>query len=59
MTFLISQGRKSVRLGNLAARYKVAKVANKLMASGMGKHFARIYSKEFTKLPEEVQVVKS
>ena len=59
MTFLISQGKKAVRTTHLAERYKVAKVANKLQANGMGKHFARTYSKEFTKVPEEVQVVKS
>ena len=59
MTFLISKEKKATRTTNLAARYKTAKVANKLISQGMGKHFARIYSTEFTKLPEDVKVDRS
>ena len=59
MTFLLTQGKKAMRTDKLAERYKKAKVTNKLVQHGMGKHFAQVYSKEFTKLPDQVQVVKS
>ena len=59
MTFLLTQGKKAVRTVNLAERYKKAKVTNKLVQHGMGKQFAQVYCKEFTNLPEQVQVVKS
>ena len=59
MTFLISQGKKAVRTSNLAARYKTARVVNKLVQFGMGRNLARFYSNEFTKLPERLKVVKS
>ena len=59
MTFLISQGKKAVRTTNLAARYQKSRVVNKLVSFGMGRNFARVYSNEFTKVPEQVKVVKS
>ena len=59
MTFLITKAKKIVRTAKLAERYNVAKVANKLVANGMGKKMAANYSTEFTQMPEIVQVVRS
>ena len=59
MTFLIAKAKKVVRTAKLADRYQVAKVANKLVANGMGKKMAAHYSTEFTQMPEIVQVVRS
>ena len=59
MTFLITKAKKVVRTAKLAERYNVAKVANKLVANGMGRKMAARYSAEFTQMPEIVQVVRS
>ena len=59
MTFLITKAKKIVRTAKLAERYNVAKVANKLVANGMGRKMAAHYSAEFTQMPEIVQVVRA
>ena len=59
MTFLLTKARKMVRTAKLADRYQVAKVANKLVANGMGRKMAAHYSAQFTQMPEIVQVVRS
>jgi hypothetical protein len=59
MTFLLTKDKKAKRTTKLAERYHVAKVANKLVANGMGKKMAANYSTEFTQMPEIVQVVRA
>lgn len=59
MTFLLTKAKKVVRTAKLADRYVLAKVANKLVANGMGRKMAANYSTEFTQMPEIVQVVRS
>ncbi len=59
MTFLLTKDKKAKRTTKLAERYHSAKVANKLVANGMGKKMAANYSAEFTQMPEIVQVVRA
>ena len=59
MNYLITKAKKVVRSARLADRYTLAKVANKLVANGMGRKMAANYSTEFTQMPEIVQVVRS
>lgn len=59
MTFLLTKAKKVVRTAKLADRYVLAKVANKLVANGMGRKMAANYRTEFTQMPMIVQVVRS
>ena len=59
MTFLLAKDKKAKRTTKLAEHYHRAKIANKLVANGMGKKMAANYSAAFTQMPEIVQVVRT
>ena len=59
MTFILTKAKLVIRNKYHHARYQIAKVANKLVANGMGRKMAAHYSAEFTQMPEIVQVVRS
>ena len=59
MTFILTKAKLVIRTKYQYERYQIARVANKLVANGMGKKMAANYSTEFTQMPEIVQVVRS